>query len=333
MKNIRFNLNSKAISILIMICGIAIFSLSLIIAETSSTVLIFIKRILEAIGPTFISAGCVSLLLEISTIQKCVEDAILNLMQGNFPMEAFSSDVIKKIKAKSVQALSPDKKIDETAYSLEPYLLGQMNKSYYDYHECKYVLYPDFENKKIKKIVSLKGILCKGAETTSSYEYKWLFKREEGITAKNFSDFVKITKFKVFKENRTQDAKKKLNFSESENKFDEYPFCISFYWDFSDYSRVEFEFEYEYCVTMEDLSQTFKLMKPCRKLKHTILIEGTNSDEIRLSASAFAAFNTTGQPSEKKYCANLLTHHTCTVNFDAWALPGAGYVVNLVRSM
>lgn len=334
-ERIDFKLSSKATSILITVTGLLLYVVSLFInAEGSKTWVIFAKKILETIGPTIISVGCVSLVLEISTIQKCVEAAISDLVKGEFPMESYSPAVIEKMRMKAVEAKCAGrmkfKDINDTVYGLEPYLFNEIRDAYYESHTCKYVVVP--ESDKIVKKVYLNGTMRNDHNQENLFRFSWSFKEREGVTLENLTrDCIKIKKFIVNREDYTNEAKKRFKISKSDNPYEKYPFNVSFSWDFSDYKRVEFEFDYEYYVEPDDMAQAFKLMRPCKKFYHEVYIDGKDADKWELSVNAFAAFNSNGHPLKKYYSTDVMTSRACKILFDTWALPGAGYVVTFVK--
>lgn len=113
--------------------------------------------IMCTIGSTLFSAGIVSVLVEISTIKGLVSDALDNVLKGNFSLEAYSNQVLKKIN-RQIAAKRGNvniDKIDNSIYSVEPKLVELIDGLYYTYYNATYEITPDEERGVFKKDVTL----------------------------------------------------------------------------------------------------------------------------------------------------------------------------------
>lgn len=91
------------------------------------------------------------------------------------------------------------------------------------------------------------------------------------------------------------------------------------------------EIIYEYNVPIFDITQSYKITLPCKKLDHEFRINedcGTR-EKWTLSASAFTTFFCNQKEYDSKYKVEQSTDDRVKIIFNDWALPGAGYVVTL----
>lgn len=92
---------------------------------------------------------------------------------------------------------------------------------------------------------------------------------------------------------------------------------------------IHLEFEYE--VPIYDTSQIFRLTYPCKKMVHEIFVNNENGKPWNIHGAAFVSFyckenNEHGFHVKQKLDSNL------RIEFNNWCIPGAGYVVYLVKN-
>lgn len=331
-KKVHFEFDTKGMAcIMAVIGGIMCLVAKSITVETA--VESGIQTIVDTLGSTLISAGIVSIVLEISTIRSCVESAILELIQGDVPLEGLSVEAANKVHQKSMEARCRGElsfeEINNTVYRLEPYLFDEIKDIYFESHECKYVVCP--KEDRIEKSVDLRVVICNKHHKENKFGLTWGFKKRPGVTKDNVGETcIALQTFKVNGVDYTNEAKTSLTVSGLDGEqdiYDEYPFNVHFNWDFGIQERVEVSLKYKYHVEIHDLAQSFKLSTPCKKFRHEVYIEEEHMDEWGLSVNAFSSFYHDKHPM-KAFCrADKMTSKACQVSFDAWTLPGAGYLV------
>lgn len=331
-KPITFKLSARVTSILITLIGVALYLLSFPITETTKIPFpIFIKEVLGTLGPTIISAGCVSLVLEISTIKVCIEDSIYNLIKGKLPLEHYPEEVVEAIQEKLI-GLKCGKSIDidETIYKFEPYLRSFLTKPYYDFHSYKYIVTPK-QGFLHKSVQSRSTIINQNLEE-NYFTFSWTFISDSGLDIQNHTQSnIRIKKFTVNGTDCKAELISSCEVTKHEDIYDKFPFRVLFSYNLTNYATAEIEFDYEYTVEESDMTQSFKLAKPCRKFTHEIYIDGSRSDDWSLSVNAFTAFYANGSPLERKYLTEAKTNKVCKISFDDWTLPGAGYVITFIK--
>lgn len=328
-KKVHFEFGTKSMAGIMATIGIVMCY----VAKTETLVNAGVQTIIDTLGSTFISAGIVSIVLEISTIRKCVESAILDLIRGEVLLEGLSVEAANKVHQKTIEARCGGDlsfgEIKNTAYWLEPYLFEEIKDIYFESHECKYIVCP--KEDRIEKNVDLHVIICNKHHKENKFGLTWGFKLRSGVTKDNVGETcIAIQSFKINNVDRTNEAKQSLTVSGldgGQDIYDEYPFNVHFNWDFGTQERVDVSLKYKYHVEVYDLAQSFKLSTPCKKFRHEVYIEGEHIDEWGLSVNAFSSFYHDKHPM-KDFCrVDKMTSKACQVSFDAWTLPGAGYLV------
>ena len=91
-------------------------------------------------------------------------------------------------------------------------------------------------------------------------------------------------------------------------------------------------FEFEYDVSINDLSQIFRLTHPCKSMTHQIYITNNinNKNNWEIHGTAFVSFycrenNNNGFHVKQNHSGNI------EIQFNNWCIPGAGYVVYLIK--
>lgn len=326
--DISFHMSAKAVALLMIAVG---FIITICTGDTAATRSVA-KGMLDVLGSTLLSAGLVSLLLEISTIKNCVKDAIRDLISGDFPMASLSEDSIQHIYKNVIAARSGEMsydQIEKSIYCLEPHLFQERKSAYYESHKAKIVVTP-LSNIILKKVTTTTELRNK-YEEQCSVDYAWGFKRQPDSTPDKIKSKLEIKKFIVNGRDKTETARNKLTLVKSDDIYEKYPLTLKFSWDVGKSEYTKIEFEYEYSVEIDDAVQSFKLMRPCKLFQHEVHIDGANVDDWALAPTAFASFNCSGHPLEKHFTTERMTSKACRISFDEWTLPGAGYVISFFK--
>ena len=97
-------------------------------------------EIVEVIGTTLLSAGLVSVIVEISTIKSLVFNAFRNILSGDLILDGLNKNALMKLKYNIVLKLldNPKKDLNNSPYKYENNLLHSVNEKYYEHHNITY---------------------------------------------------------------------------------------------------------------------------------------------------------------------------------------------------
>ena len=140
MKKIHIKLSAVFFALILAIVGI-LFFLFAKLPDWEFKYNEIVMTLVGNLGLTFISAGLVSIVLEISTIKNYIEDAIINLTKGDLPLETLSTDSLNNIHLKAAGLRTKDhigsEELKNTIYIFEEKLLNCAENVYYEYHKQK----------------------------------------------------------------------------------------------------------------------------------------------------------------------------------------------------
>ena len=334
---INISFNSKTMSIIIAILGLVLLVITsaIDIKEETVAVKIFLVNIFESIGLTLLSAGLVSILMEISTVESVVNKAIRNVFSVDVPLDAYSEAHLKKLKdgiSSHISKRTPDE-LKQSVYKLEPHLLSLTNGLYYEYHNIRCTVIPqDDKNVFLKKVTMKYKIINehnldnKVKIGISLYDYKPNMTEEERLSSVTFNKF-KVNQTDLI---NNEDVSKTIVPLNSDDSY-EYDYRYVFERPLQKCKEHEVLIEYEYITTQNDLTQAWKLVYPCKKTDHTICIKDENSNGWVLKANAFASFYHHTSPLEGKFKVDQAVDNNVKIEFNDWTIPGAGYVVSYVK--
>ena len=114
----------------------------------------FFTSLGETIGITLFSAGAVSVIMEISTIEGVVNKAFNKVLKMDFPLDDYSPENLSNFKnsisLKQINNILKNRIEKEQLYSsiykYENQLLELCQTEYYKYHSTKYFITPDEKN-------------------------------------------------------------------------------------------------------------------------------------------------------------------------------------------
>ncbi len=328
-REVTINIRASTFAILVLIGGLVLYYFSEVVgnwkwAEAGG-------ELVRIFATTLISTGALSIILEISSIKSCVEEAIKNLLSGNFPLNSCSKSTINRLFervccAKGDIPISIND-LSKSIYCLEPHLYNLINKIYFLEHCVKTYITPT-EDKLHKKVI-YKAKIINPYKSVNKLQLEWSLANEDKIfLVENRQTAVSITKMRINGIDITNKVNECMSVSKSENEHEKYPYKVSFIKDLGTEKETVVELRYEYDVMPDDLTQSFKLTKPCKKLEHEIHIENDDSGKWALSANGFASFYESNSELKDKYLTENMTDTSCRIAFDEWAIPGAGYVVS-----
>lgn len=150
--NITFKVSAKVISIIISSIGLILFTISSLKIENAYQWWNeWVKGLTNEIGGVLFSTGIISLLLEISSIQNSIANAIKGLVYGEIDFKKYTKDelehILKKITIARLTNKTNELEINDSIYKYEKEIFKLIEAPYYDYHNCKTVLYPNSATK------------------------------------------------------------------------------------------------------------------------------------------------------------------------------------------
>ena len=330
-KEVKMPIKATTISWCIAAIGAALILVTAIDWGTEiSTWVQFLLTAAECLGTTLLSVGLVSLLVEISTINEIVDKAMKHVLDGDVPVDHYSRSHLTKLKDRMAAQLAEvtETRLKKSAYSLEPHLLELTKGLYYEYHNMSCEIYPKDSSGLFTKKMKIEYKIINHYEIPNCIRLGLsLYDLEENMTDEQRLAGVKIKTFMVNGTDLRADplVTKRIQHLDVDGLY-EYDYTYLLERPLQTCREHIVKLEYEYDTRQSDLTQTWKLVYPCKKTQHTITIKGTN--EWALKATAFAAFyhmKSTIKDSFK--VEQSLDKHT-KIEFDEWAVPGAGYVVS-----
>lgn len=292
-----------------------------------------ILDIVNSIGNTLFSAGIVSILVEISTIKGLVSDALNNVLQGNIPLESYSNDILSKIN-KRIAAKRGSvnvEKIDDSIYSVEPHLIEMLDGLYYNFYNASYEITPNEANGTFTKYVTLDYEIINeyGKDNKISYDIR-LYNINDKMTETEKLQNFKVKNFIINDTDLSNEVDKYKKILPINEKHSEYKYAIRFERELQHCRSHKIHLVFEYDVPMKDISQIFRLTHPSKSMNHEIYINNDNGIKWSIYGTAFVSFyckenNNYGFHVNQKQKTNL------QISFNNWCIPGAGYVVYLVK--
>lgn len=286
------------------------------------------------IGSTLFSAGIVSVLVEISTIKNLVSDALYNALQGKFPLDAYSNQVLTKIN-KQIAARRGAvniEKIDNSIYSVEPKLIESLDGLYYTYYKATYEITPDEERGVFKKYVMLDYEVINEYDKTNQVSHTIrLYNVDDKMTDEQKKAAFNVKSFVINETDLSDEVDNYKTIIPIKEKHSEYQYAIKFKRELQHCRKHRIRLEFEYEVPIYDMSQIFRLTFPCKSMTHDIYVVNENAHLWNIHGAAFVSFyckenNDHGFHVTQKHDTNL------QIAFNNWCIPGAGYVAYLTKN-
>ena len=297
-----------------------------------------ILKIFETISSTLFSAGLVSVVVEISTINSIVDKALNKIFKGDVPLESYSNDRLEHIN-NLIAANRGNVQIDfipNSIYSVEPQLIDILNGLYYEYYNATYILTPDEKNGVFKKNVTL------------DYEIKNLFDKDNKVCHKialydNVSEIQEergkcfhVNSFKINNTDLSSEANKYIKILDNKDRNSSYDYIVQFERELQHCKSHKIHIEFDYEVLMSDISQIFRLGYPCKSTQHSIYIindhnmSGNQQSKWSIVGTGFTSFYYNGSP-KKELRVKRPVDTNIEITFDDWCIPGAGYSVYFIK--
>lgn len=325
-EGINFKLGARSICALFFLGGFFLIALSCIeFAKPAAWWEVWGKGTVNNAGTTLIVAGVVSFLMEISTLKNFFRSLLQNILNEDFPFEAYSKENLIKFK-KSISAylsgddMDKDYLCEKTVYSFENKLLEIASDLYYEYFNADYVVYPKEEEGKIRINATLDYKIVNRFDKQNDIRFKTKTYAGNEQEAK---DSFSLKKLLINK--KPVDTKELVTIEKIEKGLESnfYDYKVKIKKDLGKARFTTVHMEYEYFLPISDRLQNYKVTLPCQKMEHVIRIKGGWA----LRGSAYTAFYTKQDDPDCKYMIEQKDQDLIRIRFKDWVLPGGGYSI------
>lgn len=295
---------------------------------------ILVFDIIKLLSGVALSSGFLTLLLEISTVKDVVLDVynafMRQVLKANFDLSTYSKETLDNLQ-KNILIQKNDKKIDaqmldDSVYVLEKNLNTLLLGLFYKNDDATYRIIPDEERQVFTKKVSISYTIFnyfKLKNNRIKFELNFDKNGSEDITKK-----INVTKFVINNTDLTLAVSELITPQEIPDKN---KYRVIFEKPLQECLKHDVKIEYEYEVPMTDFTQSFKLLLPCKRFCHKILLDGKDMKNWELTINGFASFFYAESEIEDQFKVLRPTTHNAEIQFNKWILPGAGYVVSFRR--
>lgn len=292
----------------------------------------FFENICGNIGMTLFSAGLISLILEVSTIKSVVNAALKDILNCSVPLDAYSDEKLCELNNRiAATRLSVDEKfIKKSVYKMQENLLQISNGLFYEYHNVKCYITPDEANNVFhKKVIMTYKIINKFNNNNVIQHDFSLFDTEPQMSDERRKEKFRVNTFRVNQTDLMHEVENCISITPIPKKENSvYQYEVKFFRGLQKCKEHTIHLEFEYDVPISDLTQVFKVVLPCNRLEHTVILTSKTNSTInnwKLIASAFTSFYCS-KSEESGFDVEIEPGYV-KVNFKDWTIPGAGYVI------
>lgn len=329
-KKTKVTMSLRVICLIIIALGVALIIIASLEAKGGCWVWNdSLEAVLTSIGTTLVSAGLVSIVLEISDIKDSVSSAINKILQGDFSFKGYKDDKLieanNKIALTRLRLNETDDDLCDSIYEFyEPKLLQSVKSVCYKYHNAVFKITPMSDAQLFK------------FEVECNYEIvnKYKLPNEMNFKIKSYSISddkygFKLDKFKI----NGLDVAPEIKTEKGENNI-YYDTKININYDFKEIEDAKVLLKYEYYSPMFDIRQSYKVTNPCQQLEHKIYLLQDESDskaEWKLEATAFSAYYISQKNIDDKVRVEQVVGDSIKIKSDSWMFPGSGYVTMYIK--
>ncbi len=329
-KNSSLNLTMKlsTATTWMVIIGLIIICLSKIFQDfkVEGWFWVLLIDILEPLGTTVLSAGLVSVLVEISTIRNLVAYAFKKILSGNLDLKGLNYktlDNAKKNIAGNMLNLN-NRELANTPYKYEEKLLELVNQKYYKHHNITYHITPDENNFcfHVKAKIDYVIVNKSGKDNIFDMRFK-MFSLNPNNVDNNFKFTLKINDEDV---NKSEVLTVEPIEHTGESIYYNVKIIIKKALEKTE-NKIKAEINYD--VPIYDICQSFKISNPCKSIEHKFYInkdQGTG-DEWMIQANAYSTFYHKQDEDGSNYKVEQNVNDSLIIRYTDWALVGNGYCV------
>lgn len=291
----------------------------------------YATKVIEVVASALFSAGLVSVIVEISTIKKLVSDAFTQILTGDFPLDNLNRFTLLRINKRIASLLTgiSEKRIDNTVYRYERYLLDLASGRYYTYHNITYHITPDENNKcfHVKTKVNYKIINNKLEENAFEMRLK-LYKTKDEMTYQDYENGINITSVTINGEVVAKTDILSIEPIEHKTESTYYDYKVRLYKELEGRTnKISAVFSYD--VPLHDRCQSFRISVPCKELEHKFYIEDdvNTGEKWIIRANAYSTFFHRQSEENSNYNVEQNVDTSLIIRYKDWALVGNGYCV------
>lgn len=345
-EDVEVNLSTKSFMIILIVLGILIhvlvqnyIDLCCNTKENINTNYKIFLEIIKILSDTAISTGVLSLFLGITSIKSNLKECVIDtykdleshILSCDFNLSNYDNNTLNVLCKKIVvQQLNLNNfsydKLDDTIYVLEKNLRDLIGL-FYEYDEMDVMLIPDLRNNIIKKRVRMEYSIINYYKVENKIGFSIQYNKNKSLQKND----VNITHFQIngtVYDKEQIDTFTSVNPKEDSNGDTYYVFEFHKNLDHQCEKHVVY-ISLEYDLPIDDLTHSFKLPLPSKRMNHNFAVSGDDSSKWRLNTHAFTSWFNKNSPFEKEFRVIAHSPQSVEIKFNHWTLPGAGYVVSL----
>ncbi len=299
------------------------------------------KSTSNSLGTTLVASAVVSLILEISNLKSFFSGVLGNVLGDDFPLEAYSEENLENFHMRLICHLcnlfyNPKMTVEQLKNSLYLYektIRENVTSVYYEYHTTKYFFTPDESNGLFKVRAEITYKLINKYSKPNSIRFRLKTYCLDGKDGKeDYKNNFDLQEFSINDKPAPKDCVKVEDIPKYTNK-SYYDYKIKIEKKLDKEKENTIKLTYEYRMSMSDISQSYKVTLPCKRLEHEFKIfpDITTNKKWALQAVAFAPFFCKQGGYESNFKVKQATEDALSIKFDTWVFPGAGYVVTLKK--
>lgn len=295
------------------------------------------SSVCNSIGCTLMSAGIISLMLEISSIQNLIDQSLRNLLTGQMPLNHYTDEELhnlnQAIASKRLSKFLVNNDLNDTIYKYENNLIELSKLNYYEYHKSTTILTPDSSKGIFLKKVTIEYKLIIQEGKSYSGCFKWrIFSPKPNLSTEEIVDEYKLLELMVCEQNYKTELRNKIQIqSVSKNKYNSYDYIICLQLPEKTCREYTVKCVMEYPLPDFDVTQVYKMTKPCKLFTHEFHMEPdkNNRENWKISGNAFTAFygSQDNSNANDSFTLEQSVDTNIRITFKGWILPGAGYVI------
>lgn len=296
------------------------------------------KKTSSAVGTTLLSAGAVSVLIEMTSIDSLLKKSIKKIFEAEFPIESYSEDRLKDLSRKIAVQRAAGQSFNCDLYECEDNIFEVCKGKYYEKNYFNTVITPSEDGKTFHKTLKSEYEVKNAGKKDEVVFGLSIYHKGEKLDSNNIYQYMDIRKIEVNENTLSrEDILKYLDILPIEDNVKEtYDYMINFKYPIETDGSYSVKYEFEYDIPIDDISQIYKLTMPCKDLVHSFFISTTkknkklsSQDVWKIKGNAFTAFFC--KYDDTDFRVEQTVDESVKIAFKKWALPGAGYVVTLEK--
>lgn len=274
------------------------------------------------------SAGSVSILLEIGSIKSYVTQSLQDFFDANLDYKKFSNEALKKFSLNIAMQRAKMYRTDcfnSLLYESEEKIVKNCTEKYILKNHSTTILQIDEQNEIIHKDTSFSYEYCNAKHIEEIKFSIRILANETNIEdiSRNIFSHVRINGIAMDQKDIQKSIKTKNLCDVRDTEYDyEIFFVKKIETNDGNYS---FDLDLSYDIPLRDLTQVYKITSPCKSLNHEFYI--AEDSNWRLNAKAFTAFFCNEEEEHSNFEIVQPRGTRVKIEFNDWCLPGAGYVI------